>query len=159
MEDVFSCVFVFSSQQLHGDVELNPGPKLSECWAHLGVHIADCIPVVTILTSSISAPETVEDVTKRVLKSCMSVLQQQLLSLLCNLSLSMSTRPIPSRLVQLIQSGSYVEMRDLLTDNVQVRHHFKELRSAIGVQLLPVTSRPRGSHHTSILDCMLSNFS
>lgn len=36
-----------------------------------------------------------------------------------------STRPVPTRLVQLIRSGRYVEMQDLLWDNATVRRHYE----------------------------------
>ena len=62
----------------------------------------------------------------------------------------MLTCPIPSRLVQLIQSGYFVKIRDLLTDNVQVRYRFEELHSAIGMQLLLVTLRLRVQEVTTL---------
>ena len=59
------------------------------------------------------------------------------------MSLSISARPVPARLVQQIRAGRFIEMRDLLWDNVAVRRHYEELHGAMGVQLLPVISRPR----------------
>ena len=59
------------------------------------------------------------------------------------MSLSISTRPISARILQQIQSGRYIEMRDLLGDNAAVRQHFKELHGSLGVNILPMASRPR----------------
>ena len=60
------------------------------------------------------------------------------------MSLSISSRPVPARLVQQIRAGWPVEMRDQLWDNVVVRRHNEELHGAMAVQLLPVIfSRPR----------------
>ena len=59
------------------------------------------------------------------------------------LSLSLSARPVPARLVQLIRAGRSVDMRDLLWDNAAVRSHFEELQGVVGTQLLPATARPR----------------
>ncbi len=66
------------------------------------------------------------------------------------LSLSISLRPLPARLVQQIQSGRFVEMRDLLRDNAGVRSHFEELQGGLGVHLLPVSSRPRVREVTTL---------
>ena len=60
-----------------------------------------------------------------------------------DVSLSMSARPIPARLVQQIRAGRYVDMRDLLWDNVAVRRHFEDIQGGMGVHLLPISSRPR----------------
>ena len=60
-----------------------------------------------------------------------------------SLSLSMSVRPVSAHLVQQIQAGSYVEMRNLLRDNMTVRSHYEELQSGLGMHLLPASSRPR----------------
>lgn len=60
-----------------------------------------------------------------------------------DMSLSISTRPVPARIVSLIRSGRFVEMRDLLGDNATVRSHFEVMHGALGVQLVPVSSRPR----------------
>ena len=60
-----------------------------------------------------------------------------------DVSLSISTRPVPARIVSLIRSGRFVEMRDLLGDNARVRSHFEVMHGSLGVQLVPVSSRPR----------------
>ena len=67
-----------------------------------------------------------------------------------DLSLSMSLHPVPARVVSLIQSGRFIEMRDLLTDNVTVRSHFEDMHGALGVQLLPVNTRPRVREITTL---------
>ena len=48
------------------------------------------------------------------------------------LSLSISSRPVPARLVQQIRGGRFIEMRDLLWDNVAVRRHYEDLASSPG---------------------------
>ena len=67
-----------------------------------------------------------------------------------DLSLSMSARPIPARMVQQIRTGRFVEMRDLLYDNIAVRNHFEDLHGAMGMQLIPVSARPRVREVTSL---------
>ena len=54
----------------------------------------------------------------------------------------MSSRPIPAKIVELVRSGRYVEMGDFLDDNMAVRRHFEEIQGVMGMQLLPVSSRP-----------------
>lgn len=60
-----------------------------------------------------------------------------------DLSLSISIRPVPARMVQQIGSGRFVEMRDLLWDNAALRRHYEEMHGAMGFHVLPVASRPR----------------
>ena len=62
----------------------------------------------------------------------------------------MSARPIPARMVQQICAGRFVEMRDLLCDNIVVKNHFKDLHKAMGMQLIPVSARPRVREVTSL---------
>ena len=59
------------------------------------------------------------------------------------MSLSISTRPIPARIVQQVRAGRFIEMRELLGDNAAVKHHFEELHGTMGLHILPTTSRPR----------------
>ena len=59
------------------------------------------------------------------------------------LSLSLSTEPIPARLVQRIQSGQFVDMRDLLGDNIALTQHFEAAHSSLPNTILPLSSRPR----------------
>ena len=49
-------------------------------------------------------------------------------------------------------------MRDLMPDNIQVRSHFEELNSSIGVQLLPVSSRLRVGMFLLLLSGSLAIF-
>ena len=75
------------------------------------------------------------------------------------ISLSMSLRPIPARIVSLVQAGRYVEMRDLLGDNVAMRGHLDDMREAMGSSVLQVSSRPRVREVTTLpswLCCFLS---
>ena len=76
-----------------------------------------------------------------------------------DMSLSMSSRPIPAKIVELVRSGRYVEMRDFLDNNVAVRRHFEEAHGVMGIQLLPVSSRPRIREVTTLpvwLSCFLA---
>ena len=66
------------------------------------------------------------------------------------MSLSISSRPVPARIVHQIQAGQFVEMRDLLGDNVAVKQHFEELHGSVGLHILPMTSRPRVREVTSL---------
>ena len=59
-----------------------------------------------------------------------------------SLSLSISAEPIPARLVQRIQSGQFVEMRELLGDNITLPQHFDSPAGYFPV-VLPSSSRPR----------------
>lgn len=59
------------------------------------------------------------------------------------LSLSMSLRPVPARMVQQIRAGRYIDMRDLLWDNSSVRCHYEGLQGGLGINFLPGSSRPR----------------
>ena len=75
------------------------------------------------------------------------------------LSLSISLRPLPARLVSLIQSGRFVEMRDLLGDNAAVGGRMEEIRAAEGVSILQVAARPRVREVSSLpswMCCFLS---
>ena len=76
-----------------------------------------------------------------------------------DLSLSMSTQPVPERLVRQIQSGRYIELRDLLWDNTAVRRQFEEIHGATGIHLLPVSARPRVREVTTLptwISCYLT---
>ena len=66
------------------------------------------------------------------------------------MSLSISTRPVPARIVQQVRAGRFIEMRELLGDNAAVKHHFEELHGVMGLHILPVTSRPRTREVTSL---------
>ena len=75
------------------------------------------------------------------------------------MSLSISLRPVPARLVSQIQSGHYVEMRDLLGDNAAIGRQLEDIRTTMGANVLQVSSRPRVRDVTSLeswLCCFLS---
>ena len=75
------------------------------------------------------------------------------------MSLSISLRPVPASLVSQIQSGHYVEMRDLLGDNAAIGRQLEDIRTTMGANVLQVSSRPRVRDVTSLeswLCCFLS---
>lgn len=75
------------------------------------------------------------------------------------MSIAMSLNPIPARLVTIIQSDRFVEMRELLGDNVAVRGHLDEIRDSMGASVLQVSSRPRVREISTLsawLCCFLS---
>ena len=59
------------------------------------------------------------------------------------LILSPSADPIPHRLVQRIQSGEFVEMRDLLADNVSLHTQLENLHGQTTVASTSIPFRPR----------------
>ena len=59
------------------------------------------------------------------------------------LSLSLSAEPIPARLVQKIQSGQFVEMRELLGDNIALMQHFESSAGYFPI-IFSSPSPPRG---------------
>ena len=66
-----------------------------------------------------------------------------------SLSLFISAEPIPARLVQRIQSGQFVEMQELLGDNIALSQHFDSAAGYFPV-VLPSSSRPRLREVTSL---------
>ena len=58
--------------------------------------------------------------------------------------------PVPQRLVQRIQSGQYVELRDLLADNMTVRQRYDAMFGFLPINLLP-TGGPRFREISSLL--------
>ena len=75
------------------------------------------------------------------------------------MSLSVSSRPIPAKVVQQVQFGKFMEMRDLLDDNMAVRRHFEVLHGAMGVQLLLIMSKPKVREVTTLpvwMSCFLT---
>ena len=58
------------------------------------------------------------------------------------LSLSLSTEPIQARLVQRIQIRQFVDMRDLLCDNIASTQHFEAAHSSLCNTILPLSSSP-----------------
>ena len=67
-----------------------------------------------------------------------------------NLSLSLSMDPIPAKLVARIQEGQFVEMRDLLGDNIALTQHFEAINNCFPSQVLPASSRPQLCEVTSL---------
>uniref|UniRef100_A0A1X7VFC7 Uncharacterized protein n=1 Tax=Amphimedon queenslandica TaxID=400682 RepID=A0A1X7VFC7_AMPQE len=59
-----------------------------------------------------------------------------------DISLSLSAEPIPARLVQMIQSGQFVEMKELLGDYIGLTQHF-ESSACYFPMVLPSSARPR----------------
>ncbi len=57
--------------------------------------------------------------------------------------LSPASSPIPFRLVQRIQSGEFVEMRDLMADNVSLHTQLEDLHGTGSLVATPVGFRPR----------------
>ena len=57
--------------------------------------------------------------------------------------LSSSIEPIPPRLVQRIQSGQFVEMRELLSDNLALFQQMETLHGQASWSLAPPSHRPR----------------
>ena len=75
------------------------------------------------------------------------------------MSLSISLRLVPMRLVSQIQFGHYVEMRDLLGDNAAISRHMEDIRTTTEANVLQVSPRPRVRDVTSLeswLCCFLS---
>ena len=60
-----------------------------------------------------------------------------------NLSLSIASDPIPAKLVDRIRSGAFVDMRDLLSDNVSLMRHYDTFQGAVPIHVLPGSARPR----------------
>ena len=71
----------------------------------------------------------------------------------------MSLRPIPARVVTLIQAGRYIEMQELLLDNVTMQGHLEDIRESMGASILQVASRPQVHEVTTLpswVCCFLS---
>ena len=56
------------------------------------------------------------------------------------LSLSLSTELIPDKLVHWIRSGQFVEIRDLLGDNIALTQHFESVNDNFPAFILPTSS-------------------
>ena len=70
------------------------------------------------------------------------------------MSLSVSHRPVPARLVSQIQSAHYVEMRDLLGDNTAIGRQLEDIRTTMGANVLQVSSG-QGCHIPRIMVVLL----
>ena len=58
-------------------------------------------------------------------------------------SLSPATEPFPMKLVEKIRSGRFVEMRELLTDNVSLLQQLDALNVQCALPILPGVKKPR----------------
>ena len=74
------------------------------------------------------------------------------------LVLTLSAQPFPARLVERIISGQFVEMRDLLTDNISLLQHLEQMQpgSSSSQQPTPppLPSRSSCSHAFRVLTCL-----
>ena len=77
-------------------------------------------------------------------------------TLLGDLSLSLYTQPILAKLVNLTRSGQFIEMRDLLGDNIALTQHYESLNNAFPAHVLPASSRPR-LREVTLIDLLLHN--
>ena len=67
-------------------------------------------------------------------------------------ALSPSSEPFPQKLVDKVRSGQFVEMHDLLTDNIALMQKLETFRDApISFQAIPGALRPRLREITSIV--------
>ena len=59
------------------------------------------------------------------------------------MSFSIALEPVPARLVTRITAGQFVEMRDLLGDNIALSQRVEEAHTSFPNYILPASSRPR----------------
>ena len=64
-------------------------------------------------------------------------LDTQLPPLALSLTLSPAMSPVPHRIVQLIQAGRFVEMRELLTDNLALHNQLEAVQGLPGLVPIP----------------------
>ena len=67
------------------------------------------------------------------------------------LILSPAAQPFPARLVDRIQSGQFIEMRELLSDNISLTSRLESLHGQLPFQILPGQARPRFREVPSIV--------
>ena len=77
-----------------------------------------------------------------------------LVATLSGFSLSPATEPIPQKLVDKIRSGQFVEMRDLLTDNISLMQQLESFSGQYSLPSLPGVLRPRMREVTSLASWM-----
>ena len=65
-----------------------------------------------------------------------------MLHLLEDLSLSLSTQHIPAKLVNCIKTNQFVEMHNLVGDNIAVTQDFETVNNAFPAQVLPASCHP-----------------
>ena len=75
-------------------------------------------------------------------------------SSVAGLSLSPATAPFPAKLVDRARSGQYVDMRDLLVDNVSLLQQLETFGSQYPVPSLPGVLRPRLREVTNLASWM-----
>ena len=96
------------------------------------------IPSLPLPTSSLPSPPPAQQANLHPPSS------SRALSSIGGFSLSISTPLVPERIVQQILAGRYVEMRDLLGDNMAVRRHFEDIQGSLGSNVVQIaSSRPR----------------
>lgn len=66
------------------------------------------------------------------------------------LSLSLATEPIPQKLVDKILAGQFVEMRELLTDNIALLNQLDTFGGQAPIPILPGALKPRLREITSL---------
>ena len=106
-------------------------------------------PSATYVVPSTSAPVSVTS--SQLLDSQSSGVPLMPLDPLCSLtpsanqglSLALAVEPVPAKLVSRITSGQFVEMRDLLGDNITLTQRIEEVHNNFPSYILPVSSRPR----------------
>lgn len=65
-------------------------------------------------------------------------------------SLSPATQPFPQKLVDKVRSGQFIEMRELLTDNISLLQQLESFNSQLTMPSLPGTLKPRLQEITSL---------
>ena len=66
------------------------------------------------------------------------------------LSISLALRPVPARIVTQIQIKEFVDMRELLVDNVALRSQPNDVRDSLGASVVSLAARPRVREVSSI---------
>ena len=101
---------------------------------------------------AVSAVATAQQTTQAAVSQPPSLLPP----LASGLILSPAMAPIPHRLVQRIQAGRFVEMRELLTDNLALHDQLEAVQGLPGMIALPATLRTRQREVTSLTSWMYS---
>ena len=101
-----------------------PSVSLSLLTGPLGAASGSSLPTLTAMASLVEGPSLSSG------------------SVPAGLKLSSTFPPLPAKLVAKAQAGLYVEMKELLTDNISLQHQLDALHSQPAVQL-PAAVRPR----------------
>ena len=99
---------------------------------------------VTTPPTPLSLAQSLPSVVPSVLPSLSGPLPSQALSL------SMALEPVSARLVTRITSGHFIEMLDLLPDNISLSQRIDEAHASFPAYVLPASSRPRLREVTSL---------